>query len=443
MKDDKEKISLDKYLLIKTLLEKKECKRLFSDYDERLIRKKFADTRELSITENILTLDAINLTPKDVKSIVNNFIKKANSPLLLRKSNLYELIKVSNIKALKINKNLSEKTLITLGENLKNLFNKTKLISFDFVILRALDNFILKINNPIIKNSYNAIKKDLLRKMLSFSYEKEIREKQVTYFCWIDRLLVAILKNEISLYEFMELNIKILKLIPNHLDACWKVLQTASFLCFQPSYSDSNKIRKFRRDVSKIIKNKYNDAVFSKDSVVELMINTLAREKTFKEDFYYLFDAIKLLSQKSEEDKLFCFELCEYVLHVNERQNIFCYRFIREYFLNILNEVIKEEDSLGLKDKEFSLLVSLFHEQSFFILHQSELFEKLVKIVASFNNEKVTKNKFYKYCDMLDFMLSNNPNIKHPGLINFLSIKQGDNLKISKRFELSRAAFLV
>lgn len=443
MSPDKEKISLDKYLLIKTLLEKKEYKRLFSDYDELLIRKKFADIRELSVTENILTLDAINLTPKDITNIVRDFIKKADSPTLLRKSNLYELIKVSNLKSPRINKNLAEKTLITLGEKLKNLFNKTELISFDFAILRVLDNFIIKINNPVIKNSYNALKKDLLRKMLSFTYQKEEREKQVTYFCWIDRLLTAILKNEITLYEFMELNIKVLKLVPNHLDACWKVLQTASYLCFQPSYSDSNKIRKFRRDVSKIIKNKYIDVIFNKDTVTELMINTLARENSFKEDFYYLFDAIKILSQKSEEDKLFCFDLFEYILHVNERQNIFCYRFVREYFMNILNEMITSEDSLNLKEKEVSLLISLFHEKSFFLLHQSELFKKLVAVICSFNKENITKNKFYKYCDMLDYMLSNNSNIKYPELLTVLSVKQEDKTKISKRFELSKTALLV
>lgn len=438
MDADKEKIGLSKYLLIKNVLEKKENKKAFSYYDHLLIAKKFADTRELSVTENILTLDTINLTPGNITSIVNDFIKKADSPNFLKKSNLYELIKVSNLRSQKINKNISEKTFMLMGEKLASIFQKTTLISFDFAILRALDNFIIKTNKPAVKNYYNILKKDILRKMTNFSYQKEEREKQVTYFCWIDRVLNAVLNGEISLYEFMELDIKILKLIPNHLDACWKVLQTVNFLCFQPNYNDSNRLRKFKRDISGIIKKSYSTNNFSSDNVVELMINTLARENTYKEDFYYLFDAIKMLSEQTDEDKIFCLTLCEYILSVNERQNIFCYRFIREYFMNILDEMIKGEDNLKIKEKEADILISLFHEKSFFFLHRSDIFKKLVDIIRFFNTDGITKNKFYKYCDMLDYMLFNNPEIKSPEIIKTLSINTGDMSKITKRFELSK-----
>ena len=443
MSKDKEKITLSKYLLIKNLLEKKDNKKVFSYYDTLLITKKFTDIRELSITENILNLDTINLTPQDIIGIVDNFIKKANSPTFLKKGNLYELIKVSNLKCQKINKNISEKTFMALGKKLTFISQKTKLISFDFVILRTLDNFIIKTNKPSVKNYYNALKKDLLRKMITFSYQKEEREKQVTYFCWIDRVLSAVLNGEISLYEFMELNIKILKVIPNHLDACWKVLQTTNFLCFQPNYNDSNRLRKFKRDISKIIRNSYNTKSFNSDDVVELMISTLARENPYKEDFYYLFDAIKKLSQQSEKDKIFCFNLCDYILSVNERQNIFCYRFIREYFMNILDEMIKSDDVLEIKEKEAILLISLFHEKSFFFLHRSDILKKLIEIIRFFNTEGIQKNKFYKYCDMLDYILFNNPDIKTPEIIKTLSVNNGDTSKIMKRFDLSKSNFLV
>lgn len=441
MSIDREKSCLHKYLLIKNILDKKDIMKTFNYYDELLIAKKFIDTRELSLTENILNLDTINLSHDDISNIISDFIKKADSPNFIKKSNLYELIKISNLKDQKINKSISEKTFMTLGDKFRAISHKNLYISVDFAILRLLDNFVIKLKNPAVKNHYNSIKKDILRKLLTFSYQKEEREKQVTYFCWIDRVLSAILKNEISLYEFMELNIKILRLTPNNLDACWKVLQTVNYLCFQPSYNDSNKLRKFKRDVFKIIKNKYDEKIFTKDNVVNLMISTLARENLYKEDFYYLFDSIKFLSQKTEEDKFFCLNLCEYILYINNRQNIFCYRFVREYFLNTINEMMNKDDSLEIKEKEVNLLISMFHEKSFFILNKVDLFYKIVDIVHYLNNENVTKNKFYKYCDILDYILFNNPDIKTLNIVDTLSIKQSDKTKISKRFELSKSAF--
>lgn len=435
-----ERISLNKYLLISNLIESKDSKKLFSHYDELLMTKRFSNAKDLSITENILCLDAINLTGKDIIKIVSDFIKNAQSPNILKKRNIYELAKVSNLQSLKLNKALSDKILNEIGDSLLYISSIATNIGVDFVILRILDNFIVKLKNSLIKNQYNAIRKNILRKMVNFLYEKEKKEKTITYFCWIDRLLVAVQKDELSLNQFMEVSIKILKLTPNCLDVCWKILQSVNFLCFQPLYNDSNKLRKFKRDILKIIKQKYITEKITPQSAIEIMISTLARDIPSKEDFYYLFDTIKIISQQSQENKLFALDLCNYILFVNNRQSIFCYRFIREYFMSILNDIVKEDDNFSIKEKEITLFLSLLHEKSFFFLHKSYIFSKLVELISFFNNKNISSNKFYKYCDIIDYIIYKNPDIKLTEVLDKLSKNEKNAVKISKRFDLSKSA---
>ena len=434
-------LSLSKYLLLSNVLNDSNLRKIYNKYDELVLKKRFNTIKELSTTENILTIEENNLKYKDINNIIDDFIKKSENKNFLEKRNLYEIIKISKLPKLKINRAIKEDKLLKILNILKFIYTKTDYISFDFLILKIADNMVIKLNDMEIRNKYKILKKDILRKFITFNrYRLETKEKQTTYLCWIDRILTAALNYEINISDFIALNNKIIKLIPNHLDTDWKVINVVGYLSFQPNFSTCTALRKFKRDLLKSIKNKYNIQYFTKETVEDLMITTLSRQIAQKEDFYYLFDAIDILSQKSDEEKLFCFDLCNYILYINNKQNVFCYRFIRESFLSMINKIIKFNDSSFIIEEELRFILRLFNNTSFFYLNKKDLFHDIIYLLSMLNSSKseISRHKFYKYCDVVDYILSNNYDLFYPDLIKNLSSSQEDIVKIQKRFQLCR-----
>ncbi len=436
---EENKLSLSKYLLLFNVLNDDNLKKIYNKYDELVLKKRFNTIKELSTTENILTIEENNLKYKDINKIIDDFIKKSRNKNFLEKRNIYEIIKISKLSKLKINRAISENKLLKIENIIRSIYIRTNYISFDFLILKIIDNLATKLNNPIIRNKYKALKKDIFRKLITFNeYNLEVREKQTSYLCWIDRTLTAALNYEITVSDFITLNNKIIKLVPNHLDTDWKVVNVVGYLSFQPNFSTCTSLRKFKRDLLKSIKNKYNAQYFTKENVEDLMVTTLSKQFPQKEDFYYLFDAIDLLFQKSEEEKIFCLNLCNYILYINNKQNVFCYRFIRESFLNMISKIIKFENSSVIIEEELRFILRLFNNTSFFYLNKKDLFHDIVYLLSKLNINKgdISRCKFYKYCDMLDYILSNNYDLFYPGLIRNISSSQDDVVKIQKRFQL-------
>jgi len=441
MRNNKESLNLSKYLYLKKVISFDKNQKLFDYYDELLIKKRFNNAYELSVAENILNIETFNLTPKIINEIINNFIISVKKKKSVQNRNLYEIVQLSNISASKINKSISDDKLLNIGNNLYNVSCETNYINVDFIILRALDNFITKMKNPILKNKFNAIRKDIIRKILNFKYVIEIKESKITHLYWIDRILNAVMKQEISVANFITLNKKLFQLIPDDLDVYYKILHAVNYLSFQPSYDDLPVLRKFKRFIIKQIDQKYKIQKYTQKKTEELMIRVLAWQYTCKEDYYYLFDVISFLNNESHRNKKYCLNLCEYLIYISNKQNIFCYRFIRQAFINLINKLIEDDDAFEIKEEEFRILAIMLHNDSFFYLNREELFEKMVILLGKINLFKndCSRQKFYKYCDILDYILANNKDIKHPDIIENISINEDEKNKIYKRFQLSLA----
>jgi len=436
---NKESLSIHKYLLIEKILNDKCNKKLFDSYDTLLTIKRFDDVKDLSLTENILSIGVINLKPVEISNIVNSFINIKQTAKINEKRNLYEILKISNLPTQKINNALNDSKLMLLGDKFQDVSCETNLLSIDFAILRALDNFILKVKNPAIKNNFNAKRKIIIRKIITNNYEPEIKEKKIIYLSWIDRVLTATINKEISLNDYITINKKIFNLIPDSLDLYWKILHSINYLCFHPCFDDSNILRKFRRSVLKIINNKYDLCTYDQSKTKDLTISILAEQDINKENFYYLFDVISILSKKTDDDKLFCLNILDYLIYLNQRQSIFHYRFIREAFLHTFLNLISINDNFQIQEKEINILIELFHIDIFFHLNRFDLFERMINILRCIKkyNDKNIQIKFYKYCDILDYILTYNKDIKKPDWATIFSCTKDEYKKISKHFCLS------
>ena len=62
-------LSLSKYLLLSNVLNDSNLRKIYNKYDELVLKKRFNTIKELSTTENILTIEENNLKYKDINNI--------------------------------------------------------------------------------------------------------------------------------------------------------------------------------------------------------------------------------------------------------------------------------------------------------------------------------------------------------------------------------------
>lgn len=431
--------SASKYTLILNTINDKKYKSFFDELDNLLMKKRFDNAYELSLTENILCTRTLDLTAKEICKVIDEFLNLVIDKDFNDKRALYEVVKISNLPSKKFEHALSEEKLLALGRMLKDVSRETTFISYDFLILRILDNFSIKINNSTVCNLFNELKKEIWKKLLSFDYESEKKEKETTFLCWIDRLTNALMNRELRPEDFVFLCHKIFYLTAKNFYTYWKILNSANYALLQQDFSANEKLREFKRYILKKIDIDSNAMNLDFTEIRDLMISTLAKKNPNKEDFYYLFNSLSKTSLKSDDYKLFCINLCLYLLYYNSKQNIFCYRFIRNNYFNMLSGLISEADNAEIKDKELQLFIILFHIDSFFSHNKYDIFKLILNILRTINDgeTKLTHNNFYKYCDMLDYIMASNADIYYPNLVNFICPDKHNFSRVAKRFNLS------
>lgn len=432
-------LDLNKFVLLSNILSNSENLKLFNNYDMLVLKKRFNNAYELSTTENILRMETIALKSKEILQIIDDFVSVVQKGMCFEKRNIYEIIKISNLPDNKLNKIISSEKFILLGKYLGIVSRETKYISFDFLIIRALSNFLQKLNDKTVQNEYNLLKGAILQKMLSFSYQPEKKEKESNFLCWIDMILADTLDGVYSVSEFISLNKKILLLISNSTDTFWKIFYSTNTLLLQQNFSLNDTLRDFKRYLFSSIMSHYYASDLTVENVTELMIKTLAKSTYTKEDFYYLLDSIEILSHKSAEHKKHCLIFYEYLLYANDKLHFLNHRFIRQHFINALSGMIKSNNFIELKQTEINLLIMVFHSDVFYFLDKQVIFNHMVKNLADINrnNPNITRNCLYKYCDILDYILAHNDNIVYPDIINVIAREKSERQKIYKKFRLS------
>ncbi len=435
-----ENLSLQKYTILTTVLADQNNKKFYNAMDDLLTKKRFNNAYELSINENIFNINSFSLTTNDLKDIVNDFIMRSHRHVIFQKRSIFELVKISNLPINRLNKAITEKKYLCLGEALSFVSRETNQISFDFLILKILDNIIIKNKNHLIINEYKKIIKSIFQKFLTFDYIAEKKEKETIFLCWIDRLLFAASNKEVTIENYILICNKILKLIDcRHSFVYWKILHSVNYLLLQQAFSTNMSLRKYKRTILNKIEENYIELDLSQDELRDKVISILAQEKTTKEDFYYLFDLIKITSERSLDDKISCLQLCKYIIKQNTKQNIFCFRFIRKYFIETIFKMLKFNDSFQIKETELQILLLLFHVDAYFCFNKKDIFKYIVFLLKGMYNSKfkLTLNNFYRYCHILDYIMSTNSDIKDLTILDELCKNASDKKRISKYFQLS------
>ena len=419
-------------------------KTFYNSMDEGLIKKRFSNAYDLSTNEHIFKIDMFLISSKDVMRIVGDFLKVYSNKKIFQKRNLYEILKISNLSQEKLDKLYSSDKILNLINALNFVSRETKLISFDFLILRIFDNILKKApydfyNKDDIITSYN----NLINKLKKFQYIKDEKEVETNYLCWIDRLLTCVVEKEISSEDFKVICNKIIDTTTHTIYLYWKILNSISYLLLQKEFSSHKILREYKSEIEKIIEEKYCLLNISLEELKNLTISTLAKDFPEKEDFYYLFDLIAITASKSSEDKDFCLDLCLYIVHYDAKYNIFSYRFIRKYFIDMVFKIIRNFDSIDIKNKELLLLIKMFHIDYFFSFYKKDIFLSIVNILKNIiifnNNIKLTNKNFYKYLDVVDYILYTNDDLDDNNIIEYLCFNKETSNKISKHFELQKS----
>ncbi|MBR5154802.1 MAG: hypothetical protein IKW58_03665 [Alphaproteobacteria bacterium] len=441
MNTEEKTLSNLKHFMVYNTINSTDNKKLYNKMDELLIRKRFSNIGELSYFENVFRIDMLLITDKDTLNIVSDFLKVYKNKNIFSKRELYEIFKISNLEEGKLEKLFNDAKFLKLYKGLEVVSRETLFISFDFLILRIFDNFIRKLSG---KESFFddivRIKENIIKKIQSFEYKYDDKEKETNSLCWIDRILSGVIDREFSVDDFIDICNKIILTTTHTIYIYWKILNSAGYLLLQREFSASMKLRAYKTHINKIIERKYTLLNISKDELNNLAISTLAKDFPIKEDFYYLFDCISILSKKSQENKEFCLDLCDYILYYDTRYNIFSYRFIRKYFIEMLFDITNQFDNISIKNKEILLLIKLFHTDQFYSFYKKDIFNHIATILKNMNNKtnKLTQSNFYKYCDMLDYLMYANSDLANIDIIDYLCNNNDNTKKISKHFQLQK-----
>ena len=429
-----------KHFMIYNTINSLDNKNFYNEMDELLVRKRFDNVSELSLNENIYKIDMTLITSKDVSKMVSDFIKNSANKKIYNKRNIYELLKVSNLPIEKLEKLFKDEKFLKLPEILSKVSRETSLLSFDFLVLRILDNFILKLKRYKKSNveDFISTRDNVIKKIVEHTYCYDNKEREINFLCWVDRLLSATINKEISPMDFQNVCNKILETTTHTIYLYWKILNSINYLLLQHEFCSFSNLRVFRNDINKTIDRKYNLINLTDEEIKKLTISILSKNFPSKEDFYYLFDSIHVFSSNSVENKRYAIDLFMYILYFDAKYNLFSYRFIRKYFIEIIFKTIKQYDSIDVKNKELVLLLKMFHVDHFFSFYRKDIFSNIIDILKNINNTetKITNGNFYKYCDMIDYIMYTNKDITSENIVEYIAGLKDNKNKISKHFQL-------
>ena len=441
MNIEEQTLSNLKHFMVYNTINSLDNKKYYNKMDELLIRRRFYNAKELSYFENVFRIDLLIITEKDTLKITSEFLKVYKNKNIFSKRNLYEIYKISNLEHSKLEKLFNNEKFLKLYKALEFVSRETQVISFDFLILKTFDNFIkrLKTSEKFYPDLIE-IKKKIIKKITTFDYKFDDKEKENNSLCWIDRLLNGVIDNEFSTDDFINITHKIIMTTSHSIYIYWKILNSITYLLLQREFSSNSILRAYKSKINKIIEYKYSTLNISNDELHNLTISTLAKDFPVKEDFYYLFDCIYVISKKSQDDKNFCLDLCDYIMYYDARYNIFSYRFIRKYFIETLFKMINQFDDISIKNKELLILIKLFHIDQFYCFYRKDIFKHIADILKNINTSenKLTQGNFYKYCDMLDYLIYANDELNDIDIINHLCINNENSTKVAKHFQLCK-----
>jgi hypothetical protein len=214
MRLEEKNLSNLKHFMVYSTINSNDNPIFYKKMDELLIRKRFSHAKELSLNEHIYKIDMALITEKDIQKITNEFIINSKNKNLFNKRNIYELLKISNLPPQKLHKFFASEKLLNLANALDCVSRETTLISRCFVILRILDNIVIKLDKLNTSKAifFEKIRTSVINKIIKYDFTIEENEKETTYLCWIDRLLSATINNEITTLDFQNVCDKILKI---------------------------------------------------------------------------------------------------------------------------------------------------------------------------------------------------------------------------------------
>lgn len=438
---DREILEKKKFLLLQKILDNSVNKKFFNCLDTLILEKYFDNAYEYSLNENIESIYKQDLPACIITNIIENFFSEVENKTFYSQRSIYELVKISNFPSKKINKIISCETYLKIANYLRYVSHETNLISFDFLILRITDNLLFQLaqkEDVSFENIYIQLKKSIFEKMFTFTYLPEKKDKETTFLCWIDRLTKAIVDGEITLQYFICILRKMLTLINQTFDIYWKIVNSLDYLLLSKEFIHACELKKFKTEIEKYIEKKYTCYDISIINVQDIFVSILAKQQILKEDYSYLFDMLSAVSRKSDKNKFFTLRLCQYMLYCNQKKHIFHYRFIRKYFIDTVLSLFNHHDAVAVKDEEMQLLIKLWYTDEFFCFEKSRLLFNFVSILKSINSEdtKLSHNNFYKYCDVLDYIIATNPDLPKDKIVDFLARDNMNKGKLKKHFSL-------
>ena len=421
---------------LRNVINMKELQKNFMNYNEILLKRHFHNIFELSEIQSITNIQSLNMQHAEIIAIINDFLEQSILDIIKNEDYLYSIVKITNIPHLRTEKILSHSILLRILKKLQHVSRETKSISLDFLVMRCVDNLILKTKDLLLKNKYKIFKQSIFKKIIIFPYEAENNVNSLVNIFMLNRIYQAAIDRDIIQSEFIKINKKILKILPYDINLMWKNIGILNNLIFQGNYSDTNALRNYKNEDLKQISVFSIQQKIDREIVFNTIFDILAKEFISKEDFYHISDLFYLISNRTEDDKHFALDMCFYVIYLDSKCHIFDNRFIRENFMKKIILIIKNTDSLTIKERELQLLFFMVFSNQIALHHKEIIIHKIIDLLIDLSKckDKISYTRLYKYYDLINQILMDNPEIKYPEVAQFVKNNIYKKDRVAYRF---------
>ncbi len=394
------------YIVYKTI--NYENKKFNNNIRDLVIRKKVYNIINLSPNEILLKIEKENLTNKDHLKILNKILRTPIDSNFINKRTLFELLKLSLLNKDAFYNVFNTDTLLILNEKLTNVSCETSFISHDFIILSIIDNIICKSNEKKISDTYINLKNKITKNMLSKNYLPENKEKEVNYICWINKLSKELINNNLSIDDFISICKRTNKLIicyKNFYENLFNILQY-----IENNYSKYSHITNYKNEIEDLL---YKNKLYINLSIKEIenfCVSILSSNLDKSNNIDEFFFAIKNINFNDFEIIKYVINILSFIMHFDKKYNLFYIKNIREGYFNTITHICKNNNYTELNESLLTLLVQLLHVDYFFAYYRQSILENIVFLLnkTSLSGIKLNTNNYYKYCDILDYFISNN-----------------------------------
>ena len=176
------------------------------------------------------------------------------------------------------------------------------------------------------------------------------------------------------------------------------------------NHSNSLLITNYKKEIKKILSENTLYSNLNTKEIEKFCVSVLSSDIEENPNIEEFFFAIKNINFNDFNTVKYIINILLFIIYFDKKYNLFYIKKVREGYFYTIDYILKKNNLNELNEDILTLLVQLLHIDYFFMYYRQYILENIVSILNKtvISGKKLTTNNYYKYCDILDYFISNN-----------------------------------